>query len=117
MSTNNLKVNKTVNMPKKEVHKKAFLTNFELACEFGILICLTDMLWLAHDIFSNGLSIWYMLVGGGLTLGLIGTIWVLWRHHKVYTHRLVLRIRNNRRKAKQLAPKRLAKERPVVIAL
>ena len=79
-----------------DLHRRAFLTHFEIACEFGILICLTDMFWLIHDIVYNGFEVWYMLVGMGLTIGLLGTVWVCWKHHKQYTHRLIHKKINKR---------------------
>lgn len=87
-----------------EEHKRAFLSNFELACEFGVLICIADLLWLAYDIISNGLSITYCLIGIMLLIGLFGTLYVLIRHHKTYTHRIFI---------KQLKKKRLKRNKPV----
>lgn len=70
-------------------HKKAFLTNFEIACEAGILALVADLVWLTHDVISNGISIWYILIFLGLSLGLGLTIFALLRHHNYYTHRLL----------------------------
>jgi hypothetical protein len=75
-----------------QAHLKAFMSHFELACEFGILICLTDIVWLFHDITANGLSLTYSLIFLGLVTGLLGTVYVLYKHHKAYTHRLASRI-------------------------
>lgn len=75
-----------------QLHLKAFMSHFELACEFGILVILTDLGWLSHDILSNGLSLSYVLIGLGLITGLVGTSYVLYRHHRVYTHRYGARL-------------------------
>lgn len=68
-------------------HRRAFLTNFEIACEFAIIALLADLLWLSHDVVQNGFSLCYGLVGTGLTLGILGTSFALIRHHKYYVHR------------------------------
>lgn len=73
----------------KRLHTKAFLGNFELACIFGIWICTTDLVWLTHDILSNGLSVWYVVVGFGLIVGNLGTLFVLVRHHQQYFRKLI----------------------------
>lgn len=77
-----------VNEVDKKKHIKAFLTNFEIACEAGILALIADILWLTHDIVDNGMSIWYGFIFIGLVSGLWLTIFALVRHHKYYTHRL-----------------------------
>ncbi len=84
----------------KDLHIRAFLTHFELACEFGILITLGDLAWLLHDIYVNGFNFVYAIIGMIFIIGLIGTTFVLHRHHKVYTHRLVNKIINHRIKQK-----------------
>ncbi len=71
------------------MHIKAFLTNFELACEAGILALMADLLWLTHDIVVNGAGIVYGVVGMGLAGGILLTSYALVRHHKYYTHRLM----------------------------
>jgi hypothetical protein len=70
-------------------HKRAFLSNFELACEAAIVALVADLLWLLHDIVANGMSIWYGGVALGLILGVTFTIVALVRHHKRYTHRFL----------------------------
>lgn len=77
------------------LHRKAFLTNFEIACEAGILALLADMLWVVHDVLANGMSIWYFVIFLGLFLGNALTVFALCRHHRYYTHRL---INKNKRK-------------------
>ena len=69
-------------------HTKAFLTNFEMACEFSAITVAADLIWVAHDILINGLAISYVVIAVLLLIGLIGTIYVLYRHHKAYVHRL-----------------------------
>ena len=81
-----------------QLHTRAFLTNFEMACEFGILITAADVVWLLHDILTNGVSLSYILIGILLLIGLIGLVYVIYRHHLHYTHRLIQRIINRRAK-------------------
>lgn len=69
------------------IHTKAFLSNFELACEWGILTVIGDIVWLTHDILANGMSLWYAFIGMTFILGIVGLVYVLYRHHKAYTHR------------------------------
>lgn len=73
----------------KQTHTKAFLTNFEIACEAGIIALAADLIWLTHDIIANGLSVTYVVVGTGLFVGLVLTTFAAVRHHMHYTHRLV----------------------------
>ncbi len=80
------------------VNKRAFLSHFEMACEFAILIVLADMTWLVHDIISNGLNVWYVFIMLGMLVGLVGTVKVLYNHHVRYVHRF---IKNRRIKAIQ----------------
>lgn len=70
----------------KELHIRAFLTHFELACEWAILIVASDLVWMAHDIVQNGMNAYYFITTSGLSVGLVGTISVLYQHHKHYTH-------------------------------
>lgn len=74
------------------IHIKAFLTNFEITCEAGILALAADILWIIHDIIFNGMSIWYFFVFLGLFLGLVLTGYALYRHHKYYTHRIARKL-------------------------
>ena len=72
-----------------QAHNRAFLTNFELACEAGMLAILIDILWLSHDIVLNGLSVWYSFILLGFVSALVFTGIVLYRHHVSYTHRVL----------------------------
>ena len=81
-----------------DLHKKAFLTNFEIACEAAILALVADLVWLSHDIMANGLSLWYIIVFIGLFTGTGLTVFALVRHHKYYT-------------TKKLAPKKNRKQK------
>lgn len=71
-----------------------------MACEFAVLITGADLTWLLHDVIANGISITYGIIGGLLVIGLIGTMYVLYKHHTHYTHRLVHRYINKRAKHK-----------------
>lgn len=75
-----------------KAHNKAFLTNFEITCEAGVFALIADLLWLIHDIAFNGFSWWYGVVFGGLSLGLLFTMFALYRHHKNYTHRIIRKL-------------------------
>lgn len=81
----------------KSFHTKAFLTNFELACEFGAFICLVDFMWLLHDIGANGFNAFYGFIGAGLVIGFSGTLYVLYKHHKAYTHRLARKYKHHQK--------------------
>lgn len=72
-----------------KTHLKAFLTNFEIACEAGVLALVSDLLWVVHDVLQNGLSLWYVTIFSGLSIGTILTAFALYRHHRYYTHRLI----------------------------
>lgn len=77
---------------------QAFRSNFELAMIVSICVIMADMAWLAHDIFHYGLSIWYCVVGTGLFGGLIGSIFILFRHNSL----LVRKFRASVKKEKLL---------------
>lgn len=77
---------------KTKIHQNAFLTNFEIACEAGVLALLGDVIWLIHDAVSYGFSFWYGIVLTGLLGGLILTVFALYRHHMSYTHRFAKRL-------------------------
>ena len=79
-----------------DIHRRAFLTHFEMACEFAVLITSADLIWLLHDVIANGLSITYIIVGSALLIGLLGTAYVLYKHHKRFTHRLIHKYINRR---------------------
>lgn len=70
-------------------HKRAFLSNFEIACEAGIIALAADLLWVLHDVLANGLNIWYILIALGLGSAIGLTALALYRHHKRYTHRFL----------------------------
>jgi len=60
---------------------KALRSNFELACLYAIGITTADIIWMLHDIWYNGMSIWYFTVLSGLIGGVIGTIIVVIKHN------------------------------------
>lgn len=76
-------------MSNTELHIKAYLTNFEVALEAGILVIIADILWLLHDILVNGLSVYYTSIGLLMSIGLLISIYALYKHHRAYTHRLM----------------------------
>ncbi len=86
---------------------KASLTNFELACIAGVVIIVSDMTWLAHDIIHNGFSIIYGVIGGGMLIGLLSTIAVIVRHNMVASRRYVA----DEARAKRKLCKRIAKHK------
>ena len=63
-------------------------TLFELACIAGIIVIVADMTWLLHDILTNGLSIWYGLIGSFMLIGLCMTVLVTVRHNIEKTKKL-----------------------------
>lgn len=106
-----------MNQIKKQKHINAFLTNFELACELAIIITTADLIWLLHDILQNGLSIVYSLIGILLIIGLVGTSFVVYRHHNHYTKKSIKKYYKQRRKKKAKKNLELKEERPEVICL
>lgn len=75
-------------MNTNQVHIKAFLTNFEIACEGSIIALFADLIWLVHDIIYNSFSIWYAFVFIGIVSGIVLTTFALVRHHKYYTKKV-----------------------------
>ena len=67
------------------IHARALLSNFELACEGAVIALTADVIWLAHDISKSGFSLWYAAVLIGLVIGLGLTVYALYRHHKQHT--------------------------------
>jgi uncharacterized membrane protein len=67
---------------------KAIGSNFELACVAAVIALLADLTWLSHDIFYNGFSIVYGIVGLGLIIGIVLTVIVIVRHNSKLTKKL-----------------------------
>lgn len=63
-------------------HLKALGDTVELSLCAGVTAIVADLVWLTHDILSNGLSAVYSAVATGLLLGLIITAIALWNYHK-----------------------------------
>lgn len=83
----------------KIVHKhtiKALTTNFELSCLFGLLITLGDFVWLCHDVMQNGISGTYIFVGSMLLIGLIGILYIIYRHNIALVRRLNKKLLTNK---------------------
>lgn len=73
---------------------EALFSNFELIAVAGLIALLADLGWLGHDVYENGMSIWYGLVGLGLSLGIIITAYVVIRHNLCYSKHEHKRISN-----------------------
>lgn len=73
------------------IHKhtiKAVATNFELSCIFGLVITLGDFVWLIHDVIDNGISTTYCVVGMLLIVGMLGLVYIIYRHNISLVRRL-----------------------------
>lgn len=86
---------------------KASLTDFELACIAGVMVIVSDMSWLAHDIAVNGFSLSYGFIGFGMLVGLVSTLFVIVRHNRTESAQLV----KEELKAKRKMCKRIAKHK------
>lgn len=67
---------------------KALTTNFELIALAGLVSLVADFLWVLHDIFQNGLSVTYTIIGFGLVVGILLTLVVFIRHNWSYGEKL-----------------------------
>lgn len=67
---------------KTKCHRQALKDVIELTIIGGLLALTADCAWLAHDIYENGLSVWYVIVGTGLLGGTILTSVALYWHHQ-----------------------------------
>jgi hypothetical protein len=63
---------------------KALKTDFELIGIAGSLALLADLIWLSHDIYVSGISIWYSIVGLGLLSALLVSLFIIYRHNASY---------------------------------
>lgn len=84
---------------------KASLTNFELVAFAGVVVITADMLWLAHDIVTNGFNAWYGVIGSLMVSGFLSTIAVIVRHNRAlstkYAHSMLEEaLDHQKRKAK-----------------
>lgn len=72
---------------------KALGSYFEIACIMSLVVIAADMTWLLHDILINGLSITYTIIGTGMLIGFIGTLYVTIAHNRSvsgkHCHRLL----------------------------
>jgi hypothetical protein len=59
----------------------AMRSHFELACIAGMAVIVADILWLSHDIYVNGFSIVYGVIGSFMIIGLIATVIIVYQHN------------------------------------
>jgi len=69
-------------MKNQRAHLKALKSNFELICLYSLAALSADFVWLLNDIFANGFSINYFIVGLGLLIAIFGIIRILFKCHK-----------------------------------
>jgi hypothetical protein len=62
-------------------HINAMRETIEISLIAGCVALFSDLIWLSHDILSNGLSAIYVIVGTGLIAGLALTGIALYHHH------------------------------------
>ncbi len=58
------------------------LTDFEIAVSAGLISLSADLIWLINDIVANGLSLPYLGIGIGLSLGILLTGRAWYKHLK-----------------------------------
>ncbi len=67
------------------VHRKCHIQTLSDAIELSLIASLcalvADIVWLLHDVASNGISVVYCIVFVGLLLGNVITSIALYRHH------------------------------------
>jgi len=73
-------------------HIKALKESIELTIIGGLVALVADLGWLLHDILTNGLSIYYILVGTGLLTGTIITASALFAHHDKSVHKITKKL-------------------------
>ncbi len=106
-----------MNTQTKKHHIDAFLSNFELACEWSMVVIVADMTWLLHDVIQNGWSLSYVLIFIMMLSGFVGTALVIHRHHRDYTNKMKKRTIFGRRKERAKKVEVLKTARPEVITL
>lgn len=74
---------------RRRYHVKALSETIELSLISGLLALVSDIAWMAHDIASNGLSVWYGCVLFGLTLALLLLIKATLKHHHANVKQLL----------------------------
>lgn len=86
-----------------KLHMTALVEVFELILIASVIALLADTAWLMHDVCSNGISVTYAFILGGLTAATIITMIACVKHH-----------RNNYRKlSKELLAEKLKKQKHI----
>ena len=67
---------------KLRAHILAMSSTMEIIIIASVIALVADMGWLAHDIWHNGMNLWYSVVGLGLSSGTFMTIYALRKHHR-----------------------------------
>lgn len=62
-------------------HIRAMSSTMEIIIIASVVALVADTAWLGHDIYENGMGIWYALVGTGLLSATAMTGWALRKHH------------------------------------
>lgn len=62
-------------------HIKAMSSTMEIIIIASVVALVADTSWLAHDIYENGMGVWYSVVGIGLVSATVMTTWALRKHH------------------------------------
>lgn len=62
-------------------HIRAMSSTMEIIIIASVIALLADTGWLAHDVYENGIGVWYTLVGMGLVSATLMTGWALRKHH------------------------------------
>lgn len=86
-----------------DLHIKALSSGVELALVSGVVSLGADVLWLAHDVVANGMSVIYGMVGSGLMTGILIAVYALCKIHTGKVNKahksIVLKARKERAKS------------------
>ncbi len=64
-----------------KAHIRAMSSTMEIIIIASVIALVADLSWLLHDVYENGLGMWYSLVGLGLLSATGMTGWALRKHH------------------------------------
>lgn len=66
---------------KLKAHIKAMSSTMEIIIIASVIALIADFGWVCHDVIDNGISFWYGLIGGGLMIATLMTVYALRKHH------------------------------------
>lgn len=72
----------TMTRVRLRAHIRAMSSTMELIIIASLVALIADLSWIAHDIYYNGLSVWYSVVFTGIFSGTAMTLYALRKHHR-----------------------------------